>query len=148
MNKSTTKRIRKRPGDGKLTLLDIHNQFETIHCLTTMMVEPIFLTIDGEKPNPERDELVGVWILIDDERAKLDLQENYQMVRHIILIRDRHDTKHGGKGILVGMKDYVKFNLVREEYQVCQKLMGLIEEYNPDIFLAYDIKDLSLGYLN
>jgi len=54
------KRTRKRPGDGKLTLLDIHNQFETIHCLTTMMVEPIFLTIDGEKPNPERDELVGV----------------------------------------------------------------------------------------
>ncbi|CAI2383194.1 unnamed protein product [Moneuplotes crassus] len=148
MKSSSGKRKRRRPGNGELTLLDIHSHFETIHCLTTMMVEPIVLTLDGQKPNPEKDEFIGICVIIDDERAKLDLQEKYQMVKHIILIKDEHDRVHQGKGILVGMKDYVKLHLVNKEFFVFDKLHSLIEEYNPDIFMGYDINTMSIGYLN
>ena len=86
-------------------------------------------------------------MLVDDERAKLDLQDDYKMVKHIILLRDKHDAKHGGKGILIGMKDYVKLDIVRQEHQIFQKLDKLIDYYNPDIFMAYEIRKMSISYL-
>lgn len=103
------------------------------------MIEPIILTLDGQKPNPEKDEFIGVCVLIDDERARLDLEDKYKMVKHLILIKDEHDKPHQGKGILVGMKEYVRLHLVTKEFFVFEKLNSLIEEYNPDIFMGYDI---------
>ena len=60
MKATTKKKKRHRLGNGKLTLLDIHNQFDSIHCLTTIMIEPIILTQKGKKPNYEEDDLLGV----------------------------------------------------------------------------------------
>ena len=59
----------KIPGNGSMTLLDLHNQFEKINTLTIMCIE-IFVKNRTEMSwNVVLDEVTAIMLLIDSEAA-------------------------------------------------------------------------------
>jgi DNA polymerase zeta len=138
---------KKRPGDGQKSLLEIHSEFDTIHCLVTMLIEPIVLTKEGKNPNPIKDEIQAIWMIIEDERAKFDLDEDYKTLKIIILNSDIKDSVLNNTGIMIGMQERVLLKIFSKEIDVIQNVIDTVHYYNPDILMAYEMLNMSIGFI-
>ena len=120
----------KIPFEGKANLLDIHAEYEKMHSLTTILLEPIVMSRQGKKYNPVLDSIRAVCIVVHNERARLELGDIYKPVRILIVSKDNHEEIVQGNqkprqkhiGILVGMKEHVEYKLVLNEVDFDTKI--------------------------
>ena len=112
-----------------------------------MVIEPIVLTSHNKRPNPALDSISALWILIDDDRAKLELKEEYKMVKIIVLIKDKEDSQLQNIGIMIGMQDKVELKFASSEIELIQTLIDLIQKFDPDILMGYEMLYESIGFI-
>lgn len=149
MKQSTRKkRVKARPGNGQLTLLDIHSDFEQMHSLTTMLIEPIMLTRIGKYPNFALDPICAICILVHSENAKSDLGDQYKPVRIVIEVRDTSNLSIHTTGFLIGLRNKTELKFVDHEFLLIQAVIDIVHHYNPDIIMGYDLLDYSIGFIS
>jgi len=70
---------------AKMSLYDIHKDFNEIFGLTVIVLEVMVCTRPGMVPNYEIDPITAVYFTIHNESAEVNLRGKYQMLNGVII---------------------------------------------------------------
>ena len=130
---------------AKMSLYDIHKEFNDIFGLTVIVLEVMVCTRPGMVPNYEIDPIAAVYFTIHNENAEVNLRSKYQMLNGVIInkafLRSLENLKLGSYHPLTEVIH------ARNEINLMQRVIDVFREYDPDIIVGYETETQSIGYI-